>query len=108
MSIQIKTQRNLEGPFPYVVYPELRCAICLRKIDTMNPGMVMGAAMMSNPAYYVHKGSCMDKLLDGATELDVPTEVDWVVDEVHDHFFRLLWNMGFIIEDGQIILEQPK
>ncbi len=63
---------------------------------------------MSNPAYYVHRGRCMDKLLDGLTELEVPKGVDWIVDEVNDHFFRLLANMGFFIEDGQIVLEQPE
>ncbi len=85
----------------YVVYPEVRCDVCQRKINTMNPGKVMAIVKETAPPYHVHKGRCMDKLSDD------PPDKDWGVDNIHDHFFRLLAVLGFIAEDGQIVLEEP-
>ncbi len=101
MSIEMKTERNIEGPFAYGVYPEMRCDVCQRKINTMNPGAVMGVVKKATPAYHVHKGKCMNEFLDASTE------DGWVTDEVHNHFFRLLFNLGFFVENDQIILERP-
>ncbi len=101
MSIQMRTERNTEGSSLYVAFPEMRCDICQRKINTMNPGKVMGVLHKAAPVYHVHKRKCLNEFLDASTE------TNWWIDDVHDHFFRLLAILGFIIEDGQIVLDKP-
>ncbi len=101
MSIEMRTERQLEGPFVYGVYPEMVCDVCQRKINTMNPGAVMGVLKKPTPAYHVHNGKCMDEFLDASKE------DNWITDEVHDHFFRLLSSLGCFVENDQIILKRP-
>ena len=101
MSIEMRTERKLEGPFTHGVYPVMVCDVCERPINTMNPGVVLGMVKEATAAYHVHNGKCLSEYL------NVSTEFGWVVEEIHDHFFRLLSNMGFFVEDGQIVLERP-
>lgn len=101
MSIQMRTERNTEGSSLYVAFPEMRCDICQRKINTMNPGKVMGVLHKAAPVYHVHEGKCLNEFLDASAE------ANWVGDDVHDHFFRLLAILGFIIENDQIVIDRP-
>jgi hypothetical protein len=41
VSVQIKTERNTEGSFLYVAFPEIRCDVRQRKVNTMNPGTTL-------------------------------------------------------------------